>query len=67
MWFKVEMVADDYDMAIVSLNNSEYMAVKNFLNQIKEQRCVYGWVGGHWTISQPCETKEEAERITIKE
>ena len=67
MWFKVEMIAEECDTAIVCLNEDEYKAVQNFLNQVKEQRCEYTWLGGHWSISHPCETKEEAEKTTIKE
>lgn len=63
MWFKVAMMAEDSDEAVVFLNDSEYAAVCNFLNQVKEQRSKYSWVGGHWVISEPCETKEEAEKI----
>lgn len=63
-WFKVAMMADDSDEAVVFLNDTEYAAVRNFLSQIKEQRCEYSWAGGHWAISEPCATKEEAEKIS---
>ena len=60
MWYKVFMVADGYDEAIVFLTNAEYAAVQNFLNQVKEQRCAFAWVGGHWDISGPHQRKEDA-------
>lgn len=63
MWYKVIMIADDQDEAVVLLNESEYKAVQKFLNQIKEQWSKYGWVGGHWFISPPCATKDEAVNI----
>jgi hypothetical protein len=63
MWVKVAMLADDVDTAVVELNDSEYAIVKKFLEQVREQQSVYGWVGGHWSISQPYKTKEEAEAI----
>lgn len=65
MWHKVIMTAEEDDVAIVSLNESEYAAVKGFLKQIKEQRCPLTWVGGHWCISTPCTTKEEAIAVRI--
>ena len=63
MWVKVVMLADDLDTAVVELNDSEYATVKNFLEQIRKQRSPYAWAGGHWSISQPYKTKEEAEAI----
>lgn len=63
MWFKVIMEAEEEDSAIVHLTKDEYKAVGDFLNQVKEQQCEYSWWGGHWRISKPCATKEEAERL----
>lgn len=63
MWFKVFMLADDYDEAVVCLNDTEYLAVQNFLDQVKEQRYEQSWAGGHWLLSEPCSTKEEARAI----
>ena len=65
MWFTVLMAADDWDYAIVYLNDTEYAAVRNFLNQVKQQRFKYSWAGGHWKLSKPCATKEEAEKIDL--
>lgn len=63
MYFKVVMIAEEYDEAIVNLNEQEYKAVRNFLDQIEAQRCESSWVGGHWSISRQCNTKEEAEQL----
>ena len=65
MWHKVIMTAEEDDVATVLLSEAEYAAVKSFLSQIKEQRCLYTWVGGHWCISSPCATKEEAIAVRV--
>ena len=66
MWYKVIMIADDQCEAIVFLSDSEYEAVQSFLDQVKKQWCTLGWVGGHWFISPPCTTKEEAVDIDFR-
>lgn len=63
MFFKVQMIAEECDEAIVELNESEYEAVKSFLKQVQSQSCVYSWVGGHWSISRPCNTEQEAKEL----
>ena len=65
MWHKVIMTAEENDVAIVLLSETEYAAVRTFLSQVKEQRCPYIWVGGHWCISSPCATKEEASAVRV--
>lgn len=65
MWYKVVMIAEETDVAIVFLSEAEYTAVKSFLKQIKEQRCLYSWIGGHWCISAPCAAKEEAAVVRV--
>lgn len=63
MFFKVQMVAEECDEAIVELNESEYEAVKKFLKQVGSQNSVYSWVCGHWQISRPCNTEQEAREL----
>lgn len=65
MWFVVLMMAEDWDSAIIQLSDAEYETIKKFLEQIEEQRHPFSWVGGHWKISHPCATKEEAEAISL--
>lgn len=64
LWYKVQMYADDYDEAIVSLTKSEACVVDKFLQQVSaqcpENEC---WRGGFWRLCGPCSTKEEARAI----
>lgn len=64
LWYKVQMYADDYNEAIVSLTKTEACAVEKFLQQVSEQcPANEGWLGGFWQLHGPCNTKEEAQAI----
>ena len=65
VWFKVIMTAEEHDIVVMSSSYSEYLAIKKFLSQIKDRRCVYSWVGGHWAISDACNSKADAEKISM--
>lgn len=63
-WYLVQMYADDYNEAVVSLTDDEANAVNEFLRQVSEQcPANESWAGGYWELCGPCNTKEEAQAI----
>ena len=60
MWHKVVMRAEEETVVLVQLSAEAYEVIKKFFDQMKASWDKLAWWGGHWYISRPCATREEA-------